>query len=146
MQNLYTRNKLWIMCEKWFVRRIVGWVNCFPILAPCTANAYRSQLDYQVARMHSFQGTTYILFEKHAVVHKASFSIGQITLLSRIGGYIGGGRTLFWMIVGGCGLLKAFLDCLKNIKNWNQDCNTHPPRVVYFGANSQPLLTNFLFQ
>ena len=85
-------------------------------LAPCTANVYRSQLDYQVARTHHFQGTTSILFEKHAIVHKASFSIGHITLLSRIGGYIGGGRTLFWIIVGGCGLIKTFLNFLKNVK------------------------------
>ena len=85
--------------------------------APCTANVYRSQLDYQVARTHHFQGTTSILFEKHAIVHKASFSIGHITLLSRIGGYISGGRTLFWMIVGGCGLLKSVLFFFKNIKN-----------------------------
>jgi hypothetical protein len=85
--------------------------------APCTANVYRSQLNYQVARTDHLEGLTSILFDEYAVVHKASFSIGPITLLARIGGYIGGGRTLFWMIVGGCVLLKAFWNYLKNINH-----------------------------
>ena len=39
--------------------------------------------------------TTFLHFEDFVLVKTSLFSIGVQTLLSRLGGYIGGGRTLF---------------------------------------------------
>ena len=84
---------------------------------PCSSVTYRSHLDYYFSQSMKNTGDKNILmirFEESAVVYRARFSIGVDTLLTRIGGYIGGGRTLLWIVVVGFGFMKTVYSLLSS--------------------------------
>ena len=92
-------------------------------LSPCENIIYKSKREYYTSSTSNVSASmTYILFDKTAVIYRARFTVGVITLLSRIGGYIGGGRTLLWIIIAGCGFTKTLDTLFKTWKIRIQDC------------------------
>ena len=73
-------------------------------MQPCKSVIYQRQLQYVSARSEENLNEVQLLGVKYAhsvLVHKSRLSIGIKTLLTRLGGYIGGGRTLFWLVIAG---------------------------------------------
>ena len=82
--------------------------------APCKIVSYEVRHDYSVgeeverAENQDNEGKALVLgFEESVLVRSTVLSIGVKTLLTRLGGYIGGGRTLFWLVVALLGLVNT---------------------------------------
>ena len=56
-----------------------------------------------------------VQFEKHVVVTRSAFAIDLVTLITRIGGIIGVGKELLWVIVFCVTTLIAVFSKIKNL-------------------------------
>jgi hypothetical protein len=73
--------------------------------------------EYSIGGKENKTKKTVVLhFEDSVLVKTSLFSIGLQTLLTRLGGYIGGGRTLFWLVVAALGLIKSFGIIVYNLR------------------------------
>ena len=84
--------------------------NC---LQPCKEVTYKPKLQYVSSRSEENLDEGQWLgvkFDSTVLVQRSSFSVGTQTLLTRLGGYIGGGRTLFWLVIAFFGLFKYVQD------------------------------------
>ena len=55
----------------------------------------------------------FVQFEEKIEVRNSNFVIDEITLMTRIGGIIGVGKEMVWIIVISIGILKMFLNQFK---------------------------------
>ena len=74
----------------------------------CLKLKYESSFAYDlgVPKNISEKKKITLHFEEDMLVASTVFNIGPVTFLSRIGGTIGAGRTLFWLLSAGFGIFK----------------------------------------
>ena len=78
-------------------------------LQPCKEVRYKPKLQYVSSRSEENLDEGQWLgvkFDSTVLVQRSSFSVGNQTLFTSLGGYIGGGRTLFWLVIAFLGLFK----------------------------------------
>lgn len=64
---------------------------------PCTKNTYKTR--YVATSPSNGNTEIFLKFDRTVYITKSGFSIDGTTLLTKAGGYIGFGRTLFWILV-----------------------------------------------
>ena len=80
---------------------------------PCTKSKYMTSFSSKTANANNATGL-FIVFDQISDVARSRFSINGLTLYSKLGGLIGAGRTLLWILVSLLGAAQVtFLKCFK---------------------------------
>ena len=82
----------------------------------CKSPAYEIVHEYEANYRPSSVRVVILRFDNEVILKSSRFSIGYQTLLTRLGGYIGFGRTVFWLMVGLFGLLKSSIMIITTFK------------------------------
>ena len=77
-----------------------------PCLQPCS----KTKFDIRNTLHNSDSpGFLYIQFDEIVQIHKSTFVIDEITLMTRIGGIIGVGKELLWVMIVTVGFVKILI-------------------------------------
>ena len=95
------------MTKFYLMRLMNGISNNGPCYQPCNKIKFdaRKTMDYPY---ENYEGL-FIQFDENVQIHKSSFVINEITLLTRIGGIIGIGKEFLWVIVMVTGCIKVII-------------------------------------
>ena len=82
----------------------------------CKSPDYEVVHEYEANYRPSSVRVVILRFDNEVLLKSSRFSIGYQTLLTRLGGYIGLGRTVFWLMVGLFGLLISCILIIATFK------------------------------
>ena len=79
-------------------------------IGPCPQPCSKTKFETRKTLHNSdLPGFLYIQFDEIVQIHKSSFIIDEITLMTRIGGIIGVGKELLWVIIVCIGFGKILI-------------------------------------
>jgi hypothetical protein len=104
---------------------------------PCKTLSYESShaFQYESVKIENRKTvlSTVLQFEALVLVKKSSFSISPQTLLTRIGGSIGFGRTCFWLMVAAYACVKTSTSVIQSFRTFAQP---NQPQLQLGGPDS----------